>query len=65
MMKVHRVLLLISAGKGVPAIALNGGQLLPEHAGPGLCVHVSVSECVFWEQSVLLVRFYEHTRSFK
>lgn len=63
MMKVHRVLLLISAGKHVPAIALNGGQLLPHCAGPGLYVYIGMSKCVFWEQPVLLIRFYEHTRS--
>lgn len=65
MMKVHCVLLLISAGKGVPAIALNRSHLLPEHAGPELCVYISMSKCVSWEQPVLLIRFYEHTRSFK
>lgn len=63
MMKVHCILLffLISTGKGVPVIALNGGCLLPERVGLGLCIH----QCVFWEQPVLLVRFYEHTKSFK
>lgn len=57
MMKVHRILLLISAGKGVLAIALNRGQLFPECARPS----ISMGECVLWEQPVLLIRFYEHT----
>lgn len=65
MMKVHRILLLISAGKGVLAIALNGGPLPPERSRPGLCVYIGMSECVFWEQPVLLIRFYKHTKSFK
>lgn len=66
MMTVHRILLLLlSAGKGGPAIALNGGRVPLEHAGPGLCVCVGTSECVFWEQPVLLISIYEHTRLFK
>lgn len=65
MIKVHHVLLLISAGKGVPVIALNRGWLLPERAGPGLCVYNSMRKCVFWEQPILPVRLYEHTKPFK
>lgn len=65
-MKVHCVLLLlISAGKGVPAIALKGGFLLPKRVGPGLCIYISMSKRGFQEQPVLLVRFYERIKSFK
>lgn len=65
-MKVHCILLLlISTGKGVPAIALKGGFLLPKHVGPGLCICISMSEHVFQEQPVLLVRFYECIKPFK
>lgn len=47
------LLLLISTGKGVPA--LKGGCQLLERVGPGLCIN-SMSKHVFQEQPVLLVR---------
>lgn len=65
MIKVHHILLLVFTGKGVPVVALNRGQLLPQCAGPGLCVYNSVRKRVFQEQPVLLIRLYEHTKSFK